>query len=159
MNIYLMRHAAALPIGGPVELDAERPLSPEGKAEASRVAARLKARGVVFDRIVSSTLLRARETAALLAPCGRPGLVPEKHPLLGAGFGVEGLKEVLQEGPPAEHILVVAHQPDLGYMVRVLAGGVRGFSPDRISPGTVHALQIVDWKSKPAASWLWVETP
>src|ERR1700730_7056055 len=63
MDLYLVRHADALALGerGITE-DAERPLSEEGQAQAKSVGAGLQRMGVHLNLIVSSPLVRARQT-------------------------------------------------------------------------------------------------
>jgi len=68
MQIYLMRHAIAADLGdGPWKRDAERPLTKEGIRRTHRAAEGLVSAGVVFDAILSSPLVRARETAGIVA--------------------------------------------------------------------------------------------
>lgn len=64
MDLYLIRHADALPLGeGDAHDDEERPLSAAGDAQCSSLAAALQRAGVTLDRVVASPLLRARQTA------------------------------------------------------------------------------------------------
>ena len=73
VRLYLVRHAKAAP-GDPDEL---RPLTPEGREEARRLAERLAAERP--DAVVTSPLLRARETAEVLArACGLEAVPDER---------------------------------------------------------------------------------
>src|SRR4051794_27457808 len=63
MQLYLVRHAEATP-GSPDEL---RPLSDEGREQARELGERLGAEGVSPDVVLTSPLLRARETGEALA--------------------------------------------------------------------------------------------
>jgi phosphohistidine phosphatase len=67
MDIYLIRHADAVPVGerGITE-DAERPLSERGQEESEVVARGLQKRGVRLDKLLTSPLVRARETAEIM---------------------------------------------------------------------------------------------
>src|SRR5436190_1191919 len=60
MRVVIVRHAEAAP-GNPDEL---RPLTPQGRAQARWLGDRLRKHGLTPDAVVSSPLLRARETAA-----------------------------------------------------------------------------------------------
>src|SRR5881394_472535 len=62
VKLVLIRHAEAAP-GDPDEL---RALTPEGHEQARRLGERLRAGGIVPDVVLSSPLLRARQTAAEL---------------------------------------------------------------------------------------------
>ena len=59
MRLYLVRHAKAEQ-GEPDDL---RRLTPDGRAAARDLGRRLAAEGVAPDAVLSSPLLRARETA------------------------------------------------------------------------------------------------
>jgi phosphohistidine phosphatase SixA len=63
VRVYLVRHAEAAP-GEPDDL---RRLTSAGRSAARKLATRLAAEGVRPDAVLSSPLLRARETAAELA--------------------------------------------------------------------------------------------
>ena len=114
MRLYLVRHAEAA-AGNP---DALRPLTANGRNQARALAARLRASGALPDAIVTSPLLRARETAALLArELGAevvadeglaPGATPETVARAVAGRG--------------ETVVVVGHQPDCSRIAAALTG-------------------------------------
>src|SRR6266851_1129101 len=64
MELYLIRHAEAHPLSsGTVQDDADRALTDAGQAQAQALAAALQKHGVHLDQVVSSPLLRARQTA------------------------------------------------------------------------------------------------
>jgi phosphohistidine phosphatase len=67
MELYLVRHAAAEE-RAPNGRDEARALTPSGRREFARVARGLGHLGVEFDQLLHSPLLRAQETADLLAP-------------------------------------------------------------------------------------------
>ena len=66
MNLYIVRHGDAKPIGGPVTSDSERPLSGRGEQDVQLMGQVLSRVEGTAPRIVSSPLLRARTTAELL---------------------------------------------------------------------------------------------
>ena len=63
MELYLVRHAEAAP-GEPDEL---RTLTPEGRESARALGEHLAAEGVHVDAVLTSPLLRARETGQTIA--------------------------------------------------------------------------------------------
>lgn len=65
-TLYLVRHAKS-DWGDPLLDDHERPLNERGLRDAPAMGHRLAERGVQPDRIVTSTAVRARSTARLLA--------------------------------------------------------------------------------------------
>lgn len=87
-RIILVRHGKYVVTG---ERDDQCRLDDLGKSQARETAVRLTEEGIKFDRIVSSTLTRARETAEIIK----------------AGLDFDGelsYDELLAEGPPAKTI-------------------------------------------------------
>ena len=86
-TLYLVRHGAYVP-----DRNADPRfgpgLTPLGISQARLIAARLSGSGVAFDSMTSSTLLRARETAAVMhetlanVPLGQSPLISECTPPL-----------------------------------------------------------------------------
>jgi phosphohistidine phosphatase len=112
MRLLIVRHAQAGP-GSPDEL---RVLTPLGREQAWELGRRLREQGVAPDAVVSSPLLRARETAVALG-LGEPQ-VDER---LAPGATPEDIREAV-EGR-GETVVVVGHQPDCGQAVAALTGG------------------------------------
>jgi phosphohistidine phosphatase len=123
MRVVIVRHAEAAP-GNPDEL---RPLTQEGRAQARRLGDRLRADGIVPDAVVSSPLLRARETAAAMG-FGEPAVDDRLAP----GALPEDVRAVALER--GETVVVIGHQPDCGRAVAVLAG-----RPEPAFPPCAHA--------------------
>ena len=124
MRLLIVRHAEAA-TGNPDEL---RPLTSEGREHARAVGARLRHEGFAADAVVSSPLLRARETAEALGlgpPQVDDRLAPGASPLdvrdAAAGRG--------------ETVVVVGHQPDCSKAVAALSGG-----DEPAFPPCAHAL-------------------
>jgi phosphohistidine phosphatase len=115
VRIYLVRHAQAAS-GQPDEL---RPLTPDGRAAARELGNRLAADGLRPDAVLSSPLLRARETAAELARA--LGAEPETDERLSPGADAAALRAVV--AGRGETIVVVGHQPDCGRISAAISGG------------------------------------
>lgn len=112
VRLYLVRHAKAAP-GDPDEL---RPLTPEGREQARLLGERLA--GERPDAVVTSPLLRARETAEVLArACGLEA-VPDERLAPGATSG----DARLAAAGLGERIVLVGHQPDFGRIAAALTG-------------------------------------
>jgi phosphohistidine phosphatase len=112
MKLVLVRHAEAAP-GSPDEL---RALTPEGHEQARRLGEQLRADGIQPDAVLSSPLLRARETAADLG-FGEPQPLDE----LGPGATAEDVKAAV--AGRGETVIVVGHQPDCSRITAALRGG------------------------------------
>jgi phosphohistidine phosphatase len=118
MRLLIVRHAEAAP-GEPDEL---RPLTPAGRKSARELGRRLRDDGFAPDAVVTSPLLRARETAAAL-DLGEPA-VDER---LAPGASPEDVRDAAT-GRGAT-VLLVGHQPDCGRAVLELAGVEVPFAP------------------------------
>jgi phosphohistidine phosphatase len=115
VQLYLVRHAEAAD-GEPDEL---RPLTAEGRRAARELGERLAADGVRPDAVLTSPLLRARQTGAELARAA--GIEPEPDERLAPGATPEGVKAAATGR--GETVVVVGHQPDCGRIAAALTGG------------------------------------
>jgi phosphohistidine phosphatase len=115
MQLYLVRHAEAA--GG--EPDELRPLTPAGREQARSLGERLRDSGVRPDAILTSPLLRARETGALI---GRElGVEPVADERLAPGATAETVTSAVDGR--GETVVVVGHQPDCSRIAAALTGG------------------------------------
>ena len=122
MIVYVVRHAEAAP-GDPDEL---RRLTPSGREQARALGERLAREGVELDAVLTSPLLRARETAAAIA--NALGLTAEADERLAPGATAADLRNAVSGR--GERVAVVGHQPDCGRIVLELSGGPpRPFPP------------------------------
>ena len=133
----LLRHGHALPAdeGGD---DLSR-LSPRGRSDLEHLAGRLMTMGWRPDRVFTSPLARARESALVTlrgaAPDRTPepmeALRPESHPS-------EVVAALEAEGATTGHLLLVGHQPQMGLLAALLVGG----SPPGFATGTLQRIEF-----------------
>jgi phosphohistidine phosphatase len=123
VRLFVVRHAEAAP-GEPDEL---RPLTDAGRAVARALGERLA--GEQVDAVLSSPLLRARETAAAIARAF--GVEPEPDERLAPGASAADLREAIA-GRGAT-IVAVGHQPDCSEIVLMLTGRVQAFAPGSLA--------------------------
>lgn len=125
MNLYLMRHGLAVERGTPgYDSDRERPLTAKGERKLRRVAEALLRMKLSFDVVLSSPLVRARQTADVLLEefRARQKLRITEH--LSPGARVKELMRLIQDLPdPAQEVLLVGHEPDLGKLASLLLTG------------------------------------
>jgi phosphohistidine phosphatase len=115
VRVFLVRHAEAAP-GEPDDL---RPLTPAGHAAARELGSRLAADGIRPDAVLSSPLLRARETAGEIARA--LDSEPEADERLSPGADAEALRAAV--AGRGETVVVVGHQPDCGRISAEIVGG------------------------------------
>ena len=127
MRLVLIRHADAAP-GSPDEL---RALTPEGHEQARRLGDQLRVDGIEPDAVLSSPLLRARETADDL---GFGASEPRDE--LAPGATVEDVRAAV--AGRGDTVFVVGHQPDCGQIAAALSGGPEPAFP----PAGVHVLEL-----------------
>ena len=114
MRLYLVRHAEAEP-GEPDEL---RALTAHGRWQAKELGARFARRGIHPEAVVSSPLLRARQTAEAIA--AEAGVTAETDERLAPGATADGLRAVV--AGRGETVVVIGHQPDCGQMAAAITG-------------------------------------
>jgi phosphohistidine phosphatase len=121
MRVYLVRHAEAAS-GEPDEL---RPLTPAGRSAARDLGSRLGAEGARPAVVLTSPLLRARETAGELARA--LGCEVEADERLAPGATAETVRESV--AGRGDEVVAVGHQPDCGRIAAELSGGAEPSFP------------------------------
>lgn len=119
MNLFLLRHAEAVP---EASSDAERPLTERGAKQARAVGRFCRDHGILPDLVLSSPLVRARETARVVA--GALQLVERVkiEDFLKPGMSVETAISSLEKYGDRTSIMMVGHEPDLGELASALLG-------------------------------------
>jgi phosphohistidine phosphatase len=118
-----MRHGIAAERVGPFAAnDAARPLTLKGRKRTKQVATGLKSLGVGFDCIVTSPLVRARETAEIVAATSRGEVPVEFCNALKPGGAFEEILSFLSKSRRYGRILLVGHEPDLSGLAARLIG-------------------------------------
>ena len=128
MEVLIVRHAIAVEHGDPAfENDDDRPLTPEGIHKFRLAARGLKEIAPRLDRIVSSPLVRARQTAEILCEVVAPNRKIEfcDH-LVPSGDHSELLAYLNRLR--AESVAIVGHEPHLSGFTSYLLSGKDGAS-------------------------------
>jgi phosphohistidine phosphatase len=123
MHLYVIRHAEAVPQGQDgIECDEDRPLTAAGQEQARRLAKALRDQGVKLEKLLTSPLLRAKQTAeGMLAAWGDGAPELEESEALTPGTKKKKLiRELLASG--GEAVGVVGHNPDLSELIAWLIG-------------------------------------
>jgi len=119
VRVFLVRHAEAAP-GEPDDL---RPLTATGHGTARALGERLAATRPAA--VVTSPLLRARETAAAIADASGLEAAPDER--LAPGATLDDLRGAV--AGRGEIVVAVGHQPDCSEVVLALTGREVAFPP------------------------------
>ncbi len=151
MKLYLVRHAAAIERSGTMP-DAVRYLTPKGRLVFRKVARRVRNAGMAPDVIFTSPLLRAVQTAEILAErLDHSGPVVVSRDL-SPGFDLRALRSLLTKAGNPAKAAFVGHEPDLGDLAATLLALPGGFP---LRKGAVLALDLDIGVPKGSAKFLW----
>ncbi len=160
MNLYLLRHGLAAELGEHgVTKDAERALTPKGKAKLSQIAAAMGAQGLSFDLILSSPYVRARQTAEIVAEALGMRKRVEFTEALVPGGQTRKLVDLLRlMHPNPREVLLVGHEPLLSDLISVLVAGGPGL-PVVMKKGGLCKLSAETLEHGRCAALEWLLTP
>lgn len=126
MYILLVRHGIAV---NSAKTDELRPLSAEGQQKTTIIAQGIKIILPQLDHIISSPLLRAQQTADILAKAYTMQQF-ETIDALAPGGDYALIIKHLSRYSAKENIALVGHEPDLGMLAAwLLTGTNAGFIP------------------------------
>lgn len=121
VTLYLVRHAIAAEAGPEYPDDTKRPLTDQGAARFLKEVRGLEALDVRIEAILTSPLVRARETAELLHEEYPEADITETEALAPGGTHrtVLAALESLGDSP---NVALVGHAPDIGELAARLIG-------------------------------------
>ncbi len=165
MKLYLLRHGIAADLGtGGVVRDEDRPLTDEGRAKMRQEARGMRNLELSLDLILTSPLLRARQTAEVVAEV----LELESKLILadalapGCGFvsGVGKHAEIYQElsAHQFESALLVGHMPDLAELASALLSGNRQLAIE-FKKGALCAIEVASIPPHAPGTLCWLLAP
>ena len=119
MRLYLLRHGEA--VESPQYDDSQRPLTGPGRQQIQTSAKFLRLSQATIDIILSSPLVRARESAEIVKELFPATSILTTEYLLPGGSYRDLLREINKHETGS--ILLVGHEPHLGQLVSVLTLG------------------------------------
>jgi phosphohistidine phosphatase len=160
MNLFFLRHGLAVERDEfDFARDEFRPLTPKGKKQLSHVAAAMRALELDFELVLSSPLVRARQTAEIIAAelklQKRLVFADELKPGGDAKKLVNkiaGLKKV------PENVLLVGHEPDFSELISLLVTGSHG-GGFALKKGGLAKLEVEKLRASKCAILAWLLTP
>ncbi len=135
-ELHFLRHASAADRETWDQPDEQRPLTEKGRRQAERLGRLLVAAGFTPDAVITSPLVRARETAEIVA--GLVGAVARIEPRLGEPLDLAILDAILDDAGSPRRPIVVGHDPDFSELVTELIGG----SPISMRKGVLARVDV-----------------
>jgi phosphohistidine phosphatase len=160
MNILILRHGIAAEPGAPgLENDSARPLIPKGERRLRAAAAAMRKMELSFDLILSSPLLRAKQTAEIVSAELKLKKRLQFSDALTPGGSVKDLLRQLDELRPApENVLLVGHEPYLSRLIALLVSS-SGDAAIEMKKGGLCKLEVEELRHGQCARLAWLLTP
>ena len=151
-----MRHAIAAERGDEWPDDSKRPLTSRGINRFKEVVKGLRRLDITVDEVFTSPLVRARQTAELLAS-GLEGKAPVKVlDALAPGHTAASVMTQLARVAKRRRVALVGHEPELGELAAYLIGAGRALA---FKKGGICRIDLGSLTSKSAASLVWFLPP
>jgi phosphohistidine phosphatase len=138
MRLYLLQHGDAVP----EVVDADRPLSDQGRRDVSRLARIIEGSAFRPVRVYHSGKTRARQTADLMVSAFDTAAAPE--PLAGLGPKDPVAPIADQTSRWEQDTLIVGHMPFLGRFASRLLAGTEERVAISFQPGSLACLERDD---------------
>ncbi len=135
VELCLLRHAHAGDAAGWTGDDDLRPLTEKGRRQAERLGRLLAAAGFAPDAVLTSPLVRARETAEIVADV--LGGDVRRDARLGEPLDLAIVERILGDAGDPRRPLLVGHDPDFSELVSELVG-----APIPMRKGTLARVDV-----------------
>jgi phosphohistidine phosphatase len=154
-ELYLIRHGIAEERGDAWPDDAKRPLTERGTNRLRQSVRGIVKLGVLLDVILTSPLVRARQTADVVAAefDGRPPIVQIDS--LAPGGSYQAVLSDLAKQSRRRRIALVGHEPDLG----ALAGRLSSSHALEFKKGGVCRIDVTALPPSGPGAIRWLLTP
>ena len=156
LELYLIRHGVAAERGPEFPDDSKRPLTSDGISRMRKEAKALAALGVDFDQILSSPLVRTKQTADILSQAmpSQPSIATSDA-LAPAGTPTAVLQELGKHMRKAR-IALVGHEPNIGELAGRLIGSR---TPLEFKKGAICRIDFEVFPPKGQGHLRWFVTP
>ncbi len=155
-DLYLVRHAIAAERGEEWPDDTKRPLTENGTARFKEVVKGLAWLEVQIDEIFTSPLVRAKQTATLLAHGLANKAAVKTLDALAPGHAPRAVMSDLSRSAKRRRIALVGHEPDLGELAAHLLGSPRALL---IKKGGVCHIAVQGLTSRRPGELVWFLPP
>ena len=152
MKLIFVRHAAAIERSGKIS-EENRYLTPEGRVFFRKTARTMLKNGIEPSLILTSPLIRAVQTAEILAEALSfigPLIVADE---LSPGFDMPALRKLFNEYQSVNELVLVGHEPDFSSLVVSLLNLPSGFN---FKKGAAIELKFDPARPEKLASFKWL---
>lgn len=153
MVVYIVRHAIAVERETASYPNDDRPLTEAGKGKMSKAAKAIAKLVRDVDVILTSPLIRAHDTARIIARALGAEQKLELCKGLAPGSSLKDLMSYLSKYKGMKSIMVVGHQPDLGYLASAMLGSNESIV--EFKKGAICAIEISALPQKGKGMLLW----
>jgi len=156
LELYLIRHGVAADRGEEYPDDSKRPLTSDGISQLRKQAKALDSLDIGFDHIITSPLVRTRQTADVFAEHlkSKPS-VSNSDALAPAGTPAGVLQELGKHMRKAR-IALVGHEPNIGELAARLIGSR---TPLAFKKGAICRIDFEVFPPKGSGQLRWFVTP
>lgn len=158
MNAYFLRHGEAGRRASIPSRDFERSLTTSGQEEMEKIASSMEKMGLEFDKILTSPLARAHETAKIVAKFQESyGKIEDWDELSPEGNRLDLYRKLAKLEKDA-HVLLVGHEP---YLSTAIGEIISGSLSTRLvlKKGGMARVQITSFSPQPTGELRWLLTP
>ena len=152
MILYFVRHGKAEDAGG--GSDASRRLTKGGEAKLRDAATLWQRVNLRPDLVLTSPLVRAVQTARILAESLKVSDEPIEDKRLAPGASWSHMAQAMADNGSPRRVAFVGHQPDLGEAVELLTG-----ASTRLRPGGVACVEFPGAPEPGAGELAWLLDP
>ena len=157
MEVYILRHAIAVPRGTPGYPNDDRPLTDEGIEKMTRAAEGIANVVKNFNLILTSPLSRAQDTARITARALKCEENVQSCSELLPGSSPKNLLSLLEKNKDKDRVLLVGHEPDLGYLASSLLGSLNPVIA--FKKGSLCRIDLMDFSLEEPGTLIWHLTP
>jgi phosphohistidine phosphatase len=159
VELLIVRHATAVERGDPAYAnDEERPLTPDGIHKFRAAARGLRDMGVKLDRVLTSPLVRARQTAEILRDAVASDLDLDFSDHLAPDGDYAALLNTLGT-LHADRVAVVGHEPHLSGFLSYCLVGEKGRASFLLKKGAAARVVFEGRPSAGAGALEWLLQP
>jgi phosphohistidine phosphatase len=156
LELYLIRHGVAAERGDEYPDDSKRPLTANGIARLRREAKALEALDVAFDQIISSPLVRTKQTADIFAESMKVKPPVATIDALAPAGTPSGVIQELSKYMRKARIALVGHEPNLGELAAKL---IAARTPIEFKKGAICRIDFEILPPKGVGQLRWLLPP